>query len=301
MVQIILEDLPYEERMAYSEAISRKAKQFEGLRKFNEEGETFLYKLTVEGSGKVHTMKSDFKITSMNELQYLEYDRENEWYRFRLKELSYNLDNYEDPIVVQIVEMSNMISGIYQELDFWVNRYGLLKQINNREQIRQKWEKTKEYLTYKHPLSSYEIIRAKENEMANPEMEMRNIRFIHFIQMYFMLFGRYEEYGQFEAMDMDRFGSLVPFEMNVSYTRSDKGNGKLHRHLQGQMIRNSKVIDALCKAVKDSNANVAYETKGDYHSDGLIIEEANFSFNEKIGENYTMYSHLNMKLIPDGK
>jgi hypothetical protein len=299
MAQIILEDLPYEQRIAYLKNRAEKARIYEGLRKFNEEGEIFLYKLTVEGSGKVHTVKSDFKITSLNELRYIEYNKESNYHRFRLKELSYNLDKYEDPIVVQIVEMSNMISEIYQELDFWVDRFGALKKINNREQIRHKWEKVKEYLTYKHPLSSYEIIRAKENEMADPAMEIRNIRFIHFIQMYFMLFGRFEKQGQFEFPDMDRFGSLVPFNVNVNYTSKDEENGKLHRHLQGQLIHNSKVTNALCKAVKDSNAEVVYETKGDYHSEGMIIEEANFSYNEKIGEGYTMYSHLNLKLIPE--
>jgi len=301
MAQIIIDDLPYEQRLAYLKATKRKVKQFEGLRKFNEEGEKFLYKLTVEGSGKVHLIKSDFKITSLNELHYMEQNSENGWYRFRLKELSYNLDKYEDPVVVQIVEMSNMISEIYQELDFWVNEYGLLVKINNREQIRRKWEKVKEYLTYKHPLSSYEIIRAKENEMADSEAEIRNIRFIHFIHMYFMLFGRFEDQASFEIMDMDRFGSLVPFKVNVNYTRKNDEAGKLHRHLQGQMIHDSKVINALCIAVKDSNADVIYEIRGDYHNDGLIIEEANFSYNEKIGENYTMYSHLNLKLVPDGK
>lgn len=299
MAQIILEDLPYEKRMAYLEALSKHRSSTKELAKFNKEGELFLYKLTVEGSATVQSLKSDFGITSLHELQFIEFNKANNWYRFKLKELSYNLDKYEDPIVAQIIEMSNQISEIYQELDFFVDKFGHLKAINNREQIRRKWEKVKEFFTYKHPLSSYEIILAKEKEMANPEKEMNNIRFIHFIHMYFMQFGRFQEQGEFEMIDQDRFGSGVPFRVQVKYDTKNKENNKTHRHLEGLVMYDTRVINALREAVKNPDAALVYKTRADYHSEGPIIEEANFSFAQQIGESHSMYSHLNLKLVTE--
>jgi|GEM_PF-621936 hypothetical protein len=302
MAQIILDDLPYEKRIAYLQEQANKRAFIEELKTFAKEGETYLYKLTVEGTARVQTLKSDFGITSMHELTFVGLDAETGRFRFILKELSYNLDKYEDPVVVQIIEMSNMISEIYQELDFYTDRYGNLKAINNREEIRKRWDKVKEYLTYKHPLSSYEIILTKEKEMAKPELEMNNIRFIHFIHMFFMQFGRYEEIGEFEVNDQDRFGSGVPFRVRMKYKTRKEDDNKIHRHMEGYLLHDPEVIKALSRAVKDPHADVVYKTRADYHGIGNRIEEANFSFEERIGESHHMYSHLNLKLVTeDGK
>lgn len=46
------------------------------------------------------------------------------------------------------------MSQIYRHLDFRVNEYGDIIRIYNGEEIKKKWEKVKEHLTYKHPLNT---------------------------------------------------------------------------------------------------------------------------------------------------
>ena len=113
------------------------------------EGETFVYDLTAEGHSKAMVIDSDFKMVSRHELTFLEVDKEQQWWRFRLRELSNKLVKYDDATVAQIIEATNEISAIYDELDFWVSDHGILRKINNREQVYSKWEKVREYLTYK--------------------------------------------------------------------------------------------------------------------------------------------------------
>lgn len=286
--------------------VKRREEESKVIPKFIEEDrqykkdEVFLYNLTVEGHTKAHEVESDFGITSINELTYIDYDEKKNWWRFRLKELSYNLDRYDDPIIAQIVEMSNKISEIYQELDFWVNNCGELMIINNRAQILKRWEKVREYLTYKHPLSSYEVIMAKEHEMANAKVEINNIRFIHFIHMYFYQFGRFYSQENYKIIDMDRFGSGVSFEVAVNVMRNEI-NSKNHRHFEGCMINSVDSLHMIRKAVKAKNGEVIYKTCADYYNDGWIVEDANFSFTENIGESHTMYSNLHLTLVQHGR
>lgn len=88
-------------------------------------GETFVYDLTAEGHSKAMVIDSDFKMTSRHELTFLEVDKEQQWWRFRLRELSNKLVKYDDATVAQIIEATNEISAIYEELDFWVSDHGL--------------------------------------------------------------------------------------------------------------------------------------------------------------------------------
>lgn len=298
MAQIILEDLPFEERQRWVEERREEAAKTKLLEQFPV-GHVFKYKLTVEGNSHVQSVMSNFAITSLHELTYLDHDDETDLYRFSLRELSYKLDKYEDPVVAQIIEMSNMVSEIYKELDFGVDRYGNIHKIYNRSQINKKWGKTKEYLTYKYPLSSYEIIKTKEKELANPNMELNNIGFMHFLQVYFKPFGRFEDYQKFETIHMDQFGSGIPFGLSITIRKEPDKGGKIHRKMEGNMMYDRAVIDMLQKTVKDNEAEVSYTTRADYYSDGAIIEEANFSYQEKIGEGYDMYSYLHLELIKD--
>lgn len=275
-----------------------KEEAFEGLRQYDKD-KNLLYNLTVEGHTKAQTVESDFSIKILNELTFLEHNKNEGLWRFRLKELSYNLDKYNDPVIVQVVEMSNLISGIYQELDFWVNSVGELQKINNRGQIMKRWEKVRETLSYKHPLSSYEVIMAKEREMANKDLELLNIRFIHFIHFYFFQFGRFKPQEHFTVVDMDRFGSGVQFSVAVDGIRKDEEN-KIHRHFSGNLNCDFKTIKAMSKAVKEDYADVTYKTRADYYSTGMVIENAHFSFDERIGKSYSMYSNLHLELIDNG-
>lgn len=294
-----IDGLSPEKKKKQEEFADTDKRVFEGLRLYND-GEKFLYKLTVEGHTKAQSIESDFGITIMNELTFLEYDCRKNWWRFRFKELSYTLDRYDDSLIIQIVEISNKVGEIYQDLDFWVNSFGELKEINNRSQIYNRWERVREYLSYKHPLSSYEIIMAKEREMANKELEMQNIRFIHFIHCYFFPFGRFGSQEKFEVMDMDRFGSGVAFGVSVNGTTIEK-DGKMHRHFKGNMIYNGDIVRIMGSSIREDHAEVIYQTKADYHNDGFIIEEANFSFLENIGKTYSMYSNLHLMLEKDGR
>ena len=72
----------------------------------------FVYDLTAEGHSKAMVIDSDFKMTSRHELTFLEVDKEQQWWRFRLRELSNKLVKYDDATVAQIIEATNEISAI---------------------------------------------------------------------------------------------------------------------------------------------------------------------------------------------
>lgn len=298
--QIILEDLSVEEREILFKERERRSLYQSQLNKYKE-NEVFKYKLTVEGTSHVQSMKSDFKIVSIYNLVYKGFVNESDLYRFSLTEESYKIEKYDDPVVMQIIEMSNLVSSIYQHIDFGVNRHGEMKKIYNREEINKKWEKTKEHLTYKHPLASYEIIKTKEKELANPSMEIVNISFMHFLQVYFKQFGRFEDKEDFTVVHMDQFGSGIPFELAMTISMQADKEGLMHRKMSGEMVHSKDVINAFCKVVKDDSAFVDYKTHADYYSDGPIIEEVNFSYEQKIGGGYDMYSYLHLELIKDGE
>lgn len=294
--QIILEDLPIEERL---ELLKRTSKEDHSRKYLN--GEVFKYRLTVEGNAHVMSVKSKFKITSMYELVYAGFDDEERLYRFGLTELSYKIDKYDDPVVAQIIEMSNLVSAIYQHLDFGVDKFGGMKKIYNRGEIKEKWEKTKEYLTYRHPLSSYEIIKTKEKELRDAELEMQNISFMHFMQIYFKQFGRFADEQSFEVMHQDQFGTGIPFGLLIRFNKQEPHEeGKIHRKMEGKMIYNSGIERELLRSANQpTSGTVEYETHADYYSDGWVPEEVNFSYREKIGEGYDMYNYLHLELIKD--
>ena len=104
------------------------------------------FEISIQG----HYIDSDFKMTSRHELTFLEVDKEQQWWRFRLRELSNKLVKYDDATVAQIIEATNEISAIYDELDFWVSDHGILRKINNREQVYSKWEKVRESYRVRH-------------------------------------------------------------------------------------------------------------------------------------------------------
>ena len=295
-MQIILEDLSPEKRLEYLNSRKKEEERDAFLSQYKD-GQTFRYKLTVEGNAHVQSVKSDFKIVSIYDLDFIRYDSENNLYQFRLTEVSYTLEKYEDPVVAQIIEMSNMVSEIYKVLEFGVDRYGNMEKIYNREQIDKKWEKTKEYLTYKHPLTSFEIIKTKEKELKNPGLEIMNISFMHFLQVYFKQFGRFRDKENFEIMHMDQFGSGIPFDLGMTFDMEPEKDGLMHRKMYGEMRYNKDVEKNLRKIVKDNSADIMYETRADYYSNGVIIEEVNFSYEEKLGEGYNMYSYLHLELI----
>ena len=266
-------------------------------------GETFVYDLTAEGHSKAMVIDSDFKMTSRHELTFLEVDKEQQWWRFRLRELSNKLVKYDDATVAQIIEATNEISAIYEELDFWVSDHGILRKINNRDQVYSKWEKVREYLTYKYPMSSYEIILAKEKELANEPLFMNNIRYMHFMYAYFLQFGKYMREERFKHRDIDRFGSCIPIELACTY-KTSKGvmfDGKTDRHFKGDMIYDGESVSKILKNVDAKGSNMAYQMRANFHNDGEILEEANLSLSETVGKDYSLYTHLHLKLHNDGE
>lgn len=262
------------------------------------EGESFVYGLTAEGHSKAMVIDSDFKMVSRHELTFLEVDTERQWWRFRLRELSNKLVKYDDSTVAQIIEATNEISAIYDELDFWVSDHGILRKINNRDQVYSKWEKVREYLTYKYPMSSYEMILAKEKELADETVFMNNIRYMHFMYVYFLQFGKYMREERFKHCDIDRFGSCVPIELECIY-KTNRGvmfDGKTDRHFDGSMVYDGDAVSKIVKNTGAKGAELNYGMRADFHNDGEILNEANLSLTQTVGKDYSLYTHLHLKL-----
>ena len=85
---------------------------------------------------------------------------------------------------------------------------------------------------------------------------MNNIRYMHFMYVYFLQFGKYMREERFKHRDIDRFGSCVPIELECIY-KTNRGvmfDGKTDRHFDGSMVYDG---DAVSKIVKNTGAKGA--------------------------------------------
>lgn len=78
-------------------------------------------------------------------------------------------------------------------------------------------------------------------------------------------------------------------------------DGKTDRHFEGNMIYDSSAVEKITKNVDAKGANMEYQMRADYHNDGEILEEANLSLSETVGKDYSLYTHLHLKLHDDGE
>jgi hypothetical protein len=265
-----------------------------------EKERSFIYKTEIKGHTMAHSMKSDFNITVKNEVIYKGYNNEKDLHRFIIRELEYTLDSYEDPIVMQIIEMTNRVCSIYKELDLGINKHGEIKEFFNLNDVKKKWQLVKEWLTNAHPLESYEVIRAKELELSHVDFELKNLKFIHFLHQYFFIFGRKPEEGNTSYIrknEMDRFGGgiIIPVTLNLSQERKEN---LMVRRFEGKMIRDESVVQRLREFSKDKFMHPEYEMKGKYTYDNTedLLVESDFTITEKLGEYYYTHSYLHLKL-----
>jgi len=135
-----------------------------------EAGKEYLYNTDIIGKTKVHSLDSNYKINIKTSVTYKGKDPDEDFHIFEITETAYNLEMYEDPLIVQITEMTNKVCSIYSTLEVGVNKKGEIAKIYNGEMIRDKWKEVKDWLTNAHPIEAYEIIRAKEYELTNEEM-----------------------------------------------------------------------------------------------------------------------------------
>jgi hypothetical protein len=262
-----------------------------------EKDKAFKYNTEIIGTTKVHSVKSDYKIRVKNEVTYK--GLQDDLYRFNIVETLYELDEYEDPIMTQIAEMTNKICSIYKEIEIGINAEGVIEKVYNRGEIRKKWQKVKEWLTNAHPLESYEIIRAKEYELSNEEMEIKNIRFIHFLHQYFFIFKQNAENGNtryIKKNEMDRFGGGVVIPVNINLKEKDLEDGTIERTYEGKMVRDNKVIERLRTFVKDNYMHPEYKMTGKYIYNNITLLESDFTITEELGEFYYNHSFLRLTL-----
>lgn len=263
-----------------------------------EKEKNYKYVTEITGTTKVQTIKSDYTIKVKNEIIYKGVDESNNLHRFLVKETQYELSQYEDPIMAQIAEMTNKICSIYNELDIGVDGTGTLKKMYNKNDIRKKWQLIKEWLTNAHPLESYDIIRAKELELSNDDLELKNVGFIHFLQQYFFIYGRKANElstSYIRKDEMDRFGGGVVIPITLGLTQKIEVNKTIKR-FEGKMTRDENVIGRLRNFAKDKFMHPEYSMKGKYTYEDNLLIESDFTITEELGEHYYSHSFLHLKL-----
>jgi len=254
------------------------------------------FELDLKGKAMIHNQNNEYHIKIENELRFEKYIPRTKESIFTLKELNYELVNYIDPISKQIVEMTNMICVIYENLTFVVDKFGKLKKILNKDEIKEKWEVVKEKLTKEHPLMSFDIIRAKEFELENMELEMRNLQYIHFLHTYFFMHGRHiEKDGYFEVEEMDRFGNGVVIPLGIVYNNKEIEEGKLKSKFRSRIMKGRKSQEMLRSLINDEKAELIYKIEGDSIYKDEMLEEAEISIMEKLGANYFTHNYIKLK------
>ncbi len=259
----------------------------------------YFYNTDIIGKTKVHTLNSDYKINIKTTVIYKGKDKEQDYHIFEIIETEYNLEQYEDPLIVQITEMTNKICSIYNVLEVGINRKGEIAKIYNTDMIHDKWQKVKEWLTNAHPIEAYEIIRAKEYELTNMEMEIKSIKYIHFLYHFFYIFGKEpidNVKSYIKREDMDRFGAGVVIPVNLTVHREDANEELSLWQVNGQMIRDEKMIRRLREFSKDNYMHPDYEVKGKYLYDDRILLKSDFTITEKLGEFFYYHCYMDTKL-----
>lgn len=265
-----------------------------------EVGKEYLYNTDIIGKTKVHSLDSNYKINIKTSVTYRGKDADEDYHIFEITENEYNLEMYEDPLIVQIAEMTNKVCSIYSTLEVGVNRKGEIAKIYNGEMIRDKWKEVKDWLTNAHPIEAYEIIRAKEYELTNEEMEIKSIRYIHFLYQFFYIFGKEplaegsKSYQKRE--DMDRFGAGVVIPINISVNEKLNEQQLSEWNVDGMMIRDDKMIRRLREFAKDNYMHPDYKVKGKYLYDDRILLKSDFTITEQLGEFFYYHCYMDTHL-----
>ncbi len=260
----------------------------------------YIYNTDIIGRTKVHSLDSNYKINIKTSVIYKGKDPDEEFHIFEITEKEYHLEMYEDPLIVQITEMTNKVCSIYSTLEVGVNRKGEIAKIYNGDMIRDKWKEVKDWLTNAHPIEAYEIIRAKEYELTNEEMEIRSIRYIHFLYQFFYIFGKEplaegsKSYQKRE--DMDRFGAGVVIPVNISVNEKMNEQQISEWNVEGMMIRDDKMIRRLREFAKDSYMHPEYKVKGKYLYDDRILLKSDFTITEQLGEFFYYHCYMDTHL-----
>lgn len=265
-----------------------------------EVGKEYLYNTDIIGKTKVHSLESNYKINIKTSVTYKGKDPDEDFHIFEITETEYNLEMYEDPLILQITEMTNKVCSIYSTLEVGVNKKGEIAKIYNGEMIRDKWKEVKDWLTNAHPIEAYEIIRAKEYELTNEEMEIKSIRYIHFLYQFFYIFGKEplaegsKSYQKRE--DMDRFGAGVVIPVNISVTEKLNEQELSEWIVDGMMIRDDKMIRRLREFAKDNYMHPDYKVKGKYLYDDRILLKSDFTITEQLGEFFYYHCYMDTHL-----
>ncbi len=265
-----------------------------------EVGKEYLYNTDIIGKTKVHSLDSNYKINIKTSVTYKGKDLDEDFHIFEITETEYNLEMYEDPLILQITEMTNKVCSIYSTLEVGVNKKGEIAKIYNGEMIRDKWKEVKDWLTNAHPIEAYEIIRAKEYELTNEEMEIKSIRYIHFLYQFFYIFGKEplaegsKSYQKRE--DMDRFGAGVVIPVNISVTEKLNEQELSEWNVDGMMIRDDKMIRRLREFAKDNYMHPDYKVKGKYLYDDRILLKSDFTITEQLGEFFYYHCYMDTHL-----
>ncbi|KGN75091.1 hypothetical protein HQ47_04080 [Porphyromonas macacae] len=263
-----------------------------------EAGKEYIYQTDIIGKTKVHSTESDYKIGIRNKVVYKGRDKETDLYRFEITELSYDLEQYEDPLIVQITEMTNKVCSIYKILDIGVDKNGNITKIFNRDFIREEWAKVKEWLLNAHPLEAYDIIRAKEFELLDEEKEIRSIRYIYFLYQYFYIFGKRptnDSKNYLQEEEMDRFGSGVIIPVSFSLAEEMESDNNVW-HLDGRMIRHEDAIRRLREFSKDQYMHPEYKLKAKYIYNNLVLLHSDFTLTEELGEFFYYHCFMSTHL-----
>ncbi|SFN49073.1 hypothetical protein SAMN05421594_2956 [Chryseobacterium oleae] len=263
-------------------------------------GKEYVYHTDIIGKTKVHSLDSNYKINIKTAVTFNGKDPDEDYHIFEITETDYNLEMYEDPLIVQITEMTNKICSLYSTLVVGVNRKGEIAKIYNGDEIREKWKGVKEWLTNAHPIEAYEIIRAKEYELTNEEMEIKSIRYIHFLYQFFYIFGKEpinegsKSYQRRE--DMDRFGAGVVMPVNISVSEKVIEQNFSEWNVDGQLIRDDKMIRRLREFAKDNYMHPEYKVKGKYLYDERVLVKSDFTITEQLGEFFYYHCFMDTHL-----
>ncbi|SIT20136.1 hypothetical protein SAMN05421786_108203 [Chryseobacterium ureilyticum] len=263
-------------------------------------GKEYMYNTAITGRTKVHSLDSNYKINIKTSVIYKGKDPDEDYHIFEITETDYELEMYEDPLIVQITEMTNKVCSIYNTLELGINKKGEIAKIYNGDMIREKWKGVKEWLTNAHPIEAYEIIRAKEYELTNEEMEIKSIRYIHFIYQFFYIFGKEPmlegSKSYLKREDMDRFGAGVVIPINLSVSERETEQGFNEWNAEGKMIRDEKMIRRLREFAKDNFMHPEYQVKGKYLYDDRILLKSDFTITEKLGEFFYYHCYMDTHL-----
>ena len=186
---------------------------------------------------------------------------------------------FENYLTEELMKTARRLNYIYDHLQLRLNRNGSVAEVENRPDIKQRWEKLKYDLQRADPFNTAQFIAMKDAELSSRSLLNGSIENLPLFSFLFPLLGlNVPENGRatLEKTKMDQLCGAVPLPFQVQVTEKNAGSGPgrsfsvkgilqehmVDMHLLRRIAKERYQIDSLSSYHFEYTGEYAYNEKG---------------------------------------